>query len=60
MLSSIINRCFLRNYLESLLKFSKFLRSLEVSSLGLKSQMLLNVKVNFPIDLRLFYGALKP
>ena len=34
---SIINKCFLRNYLESILKVSKFLRSLAVLSLGLKS-----------------------
>ena len=33
---SIMNRYLLRNYLESVLKVSKFLRSLEVLSLGLK------------------------
>ena len=34
---SIIKRCLLRNYLESILNVSKFLRSLEFSSLSLKS-----------------------
>ena len=34
--NSIMNRYLLRNNLESVLKVSKFLRSLEVLSLGLK------------------------
>ena len=36
-LISIVNRCLLRNYLESVHKVFKFLGSLEVRSLGLKS-----------------------
>ena len=51
---SIINRCLLKNYLGSILKVSKFLRSFEVLILDLKSQTLLIMKINFPIDLRFF------
>ena len=58
---SIINRDLLRNYSESVLKVFRFLGSLKVWSLRLKSLgWFLILKVNVPIDLRLFKGKLKP
>ena len=56
----MINRSLLRNYLESVFKVSKFLKSVEVWSLGLKSSIILIIQLNVPTDLRLFKGKLKP